>query len=135
MSRADGIITWVDVENTAVLEYGESQFDPIGFANLTDAQKQLILDEAFDIVIFSRWNTLCFDGRRYYCAHKGMLAVTAAAGQGTTGSENIGSVSVSSTLAVNNPTAEQGFLETHFGRQYYNLRQTIIRRNQRGRVY
>lgn len=135
MSRANGIITWTEVENTAVLEFGESQFDPIGFANLTDAQKQLILDESFDVVIFEKWKTLCFDGRRYYCAHKAVLAVTPPAGQGTLAGENIGAVSTSNTMAVNNPSAEQGILETHFGRQYNQLRQTIKRRNQRGRVY
>ncbi len=135
MSKLDGVIAWADVENTAVLEYGESKFDPLGFANLTDAQKQLILDEAEEVILFSRWRTLAFDGRRYYAAHKGMLAVTAAAGQGTLGNESVGSVSVSNTMAVNNPGADQGILETHFGRQYDQLRNIAMQRNIRGRVY
>ncbi len=52
-----------------------------------------------------------------------MLAVTAAPGKGSHSGESIGTISVADTLAVNNPSALEGYLETHFGRQWFNLEQ------------
>lgn len=134
-TEAESQITWEDVLNTAILEASESELDPTGLNNFTDRQKEMIINEANRVVLFARWQDLTFDGRRYYATHKAMLAITIAAGQGTTSSENIGSVSVGMTMAVNNPTAEQGQLETHFGRQYYELKKIVMRRIQRVRQY
>jgi S-adenosylmethionine hydrolase len=123
MSIADGVITWQDVLDTAILEADQESpsFDPYSLQNFTENQQLMILDLASKKVLIARWTDLTFHGRRYYATHKAMLAITPAAGEGTTGSESIGGVSVSKTLAVNNPSAEQGILETHFGRQYWEL--------------
>jgi hypothetical protein len=126
MPQNDGVIFWDDVLATAVLEAYESKLDPVGLENIPEKVRELILNESNLVVKFEIWGDYCFDGRRYYAAHKAALAVTPSAGQGTIGSESVGSVSVSSTLAVNNPSPQEGILETHFGRQYYQLQRIVV---------
>jgi hypothetical protein len=121
-TEAESIIVWDDIINTAVLEAAVSKFNPAGLSNVSEASQELILEEANREVLYFRWQARTFDGRRYYATHKAMLAVTGAAGKGSHSGESIGSISVSDTMAVNNPDAKDGQLETHFGRQYHELR-------------
>jgi len=130
-TEEQSIITWQDVEATAVLEFAESEFDPAGLANIPTFSQELILDEANRVVKFFRWSENTYDGRRYYAAHKAMLAVTEAPGKGSHSGESIGSISVSDTLAVNNPDAMNGMLETHFGRQYHELEKIVNSQRER----
>lgn len=125
-TEAQSIVVWKDVEITAVLEIAVSEFDPAGLANIPEASQAVILEEANEEVLFFRWGKRTYDGRRYYATHKAMLAVTAAPGKGSHSGESIGSISVSDTLAVNNPSALEGMLETHFGRQWFELRKKAL---------
>lgn len=140
MTEAESQITWEDVMDTAVIAFRDAgitgdEFSPTELDNLTDRQKQLILNETNRVVLYSRWKDLTFDGRRYYSAHKAILLYTPSAGQGTTSNESVGSVSVSMTMPVNNPSAEQGILETHLGRQYDQLLRRVTNRIQKVRIY
>jgi hypothetical protein len=119
-------VLWEHIEQTAVFEWVVSKFDPSGLANIPPASQVLILEEANREVKYFRWQGRTFDGRRYYATHKAMLAVTAGPGKGSHSGESIGSISVADTLAVNNPSALEGYLETHFGRQFFNLEQKTI---------
>ena len=130
-TEEQSVVTWEHVKLTAVLEQAVSEFDPSGLANIPKASQDLILDEANREVLFFRWNQRTFDGRRYYATHKAMLAVTAAPGKGSHSGESIGSISVSDTLAVNNPTALEGMLETHFGRQWFELQKKVFSQQNR----
>ncbi len=127
-TEAESVIVWEDVKLTAYLEHEVSKFNPAGLANISEAAQAYILEEANDEVIYLRWGPKrTFHGRRYYAAHKAMLAVTGAAGKGSHSGESIGSISVSDTMAVNNPDAMNGMLETHFGRQWYELQKKVKR--------
>lgn len=125
-TESESIVTWEHVKLTAVLEFAVSEFDPSGLAQLSEAAQDLILEEANREVLYVRWLGRAFDGRRYYAAHKAMLTVTAAPGKGSHSGESIGSISVSDTLAVNNPSSKDGMEETHFGRQWFELRKTVF---------
>ena len=130
-TEEQSIVTWEDVKNTAIFEMVVSKFDPGGLANIPEASQDLILEEANREVKFFRWKGRTFDGRRYYATHKAMLAVTAAPGKGSHSGESIGSISVADTLAVNNPSAKEGMLETHFGRQWFELQKKVFSQQNR----
>lgn len=132
-TEAESIVTWKDVEATAVLEFAASEFDPSGISNIPPVAQEIILDEANEDILFFRFGRFTYNARRYWATHKAMLAVTEAPGKGSHSGESIGSISVSDTLAVNNPTAEQGVLETHFGRQYWDQMKKAD--SQRARVH
>ncbi len=126
-TEAESIVTWEDIKLTAFLEHAVSEFNPAGLANIPIAAQDLILEEANREILYLRWAGRTFDGRRYYATHKAMLTVTGAAGKGSHSGESIGSISVSDTMAVNNPDAMNGMLETHFGRQWYELQKKVKR--------
>lgn len=130
-TETESIVTWEHVKLTAILEVAVSKFDPAGLVNIPPAAQELILEEANREVKFFRWAGRTFDGRRYYATHKAMLTVTAAPGKGSHSGESIGSISVSDTLAVNNPTALEGMLETHFGRQWFGLQEKVFSQQDR----
>jgi len=133
MTILNGEIVWQDVLDTAILEADQESlsFDPYSLQNFNDNQKTMILHLAEQKCFFVRWGILTFHGRRFYAAHKAALAITPASGEGTTGSESVGNISISKTMPVNNPSAEQGILETHFGRQYYELLTENVNKRQR----
>ena len=134
MSVSDGVITWDDVLLVAEEERASSETDPSGFANISDRQKDFFIALANNVISFERYEELTYFARCYYVAHRAILSVTQAAGQGTVSSESIGGVSVSNTMPVNNPSADQGILETHFGRQYYDLKQ-IVKSRLKNRIF
>ena len=123
MTIENGEITWQDVLDTAILEADQEgvSFDPYSIQNFTENQKTMILDLTSKKVLFVRWTDLTYHGRRYYAAHKAVMSITASAGEGTISGEGIGSVSINKNQSTLNPSAEQGILETHFGRQYWEL--------------
>jgi hypothetical protein len=124
MSTADGLIVWDDVLRVAKYEAQDSGIDPNVISNFPESDREWFIQEAYNFVSAVRHGFVyAYYMRVYYTAHKAVLSLTPAAGKGTTGSESIGGVSVTNTLAVNNPTAEQGVLETHFGRQYHTWRE------------
>lgn len=110
-------ITWEDIKNTAI-----ELIDDLD--EFTPAQQKLVLDTATRRVPEARFNADTFDARRYYAAHLAAIAITPPAGEGTRSSESIDSFSTGVTLAVNNPTAKQNFLETVYGRVYWNILET-----------
>lgn len=110
-------ITWEDVKNTAIDIIDELDA-------FTPAQEKLVLNMAHRRVPKVRFNDDTFDARRYYAAHQAAMMVGPAAGEGTQANESIGSVSAGVTLAVNNPTPDENFLATTYGREYWNLLQT-----------
>jgi hypothetical protein len=56
--------------------------------------------------------------QKYWAAHLANQVFTLAAGEGAETTENIGSVSASRNQPVNNPQANEGHLETTYGRTY-----------------
>jgi hypothetical protein len=113
-------ITWEDVLNTALGERDSME----GF---TPPQQELILSEATARVPSVRFGAMTFHARRYLAAHMAAMMTQVSAGQGTIASTSIGGISTSSTMPVNNPTAEQNLLSTVYGRQYYEIRKSKVR--------
>lgn len=56
--------------------------------------------------------------QQYWAAHVAAQTFVLPAGEGAETTENIGSVSAARNQPVNNPHADQGHLETVYGRQY-----------------
>jgi len=110
-------ITWEDVKNTAV----DIREDLDGF---TQPEQDLIINLVNTQLTTAKYDSKTFDCRRFLAAHLAALALTPPAGEGTRAGESIGSVSTSVTLAVNNPTAKEGLLETQYGRQFWTWMQS-----------
>ena len=112
-------ITWDDVMNTAV-DIADD------LAELTLAQQDLILNLVNARITKSRYITDIdtFTARRFLAAHAATKAITPPAGEGTRSSETIGSISTGVTLAVNNPTPQNGILETQYGRDFWSWMQS-----------
>ena len=108
-------ITFDDVMDTAL---DESE----GLNNFTPSQRKLVIDMATRKVPQANYREDTFDARRFLAAHIAVMMLQPSAGEGTEASSNIGSVSVSHTMPVNNPTAKQNILSTIYGRQYVDLR-------------
>lgn len=105
-------------------------------AAFTVPQQDLILAEAYLEVPEFLWDKEDTGSggwtrilRTYWAAHIAVQSTIESAGEGANTSENIGSVSSSNNQSVNNPSAKEGDLETHYGRTYFNYRQKLRGRN------
>ena len=107
-------ITWDNVLDTALDERDILEL-------FTTSQQNMILDQVHLEVQESAFYDVTFDARRYLAAHLAVVSGGPSAGQGTVSSQSLGSVSIGTTMPVNNPTAEQTILETVYGRQYDRL--------------
>lgn len=104
-------ITWDDVLATAKAEAED-------LSTFSASEQEMILEETYCHVPD---NYGCYTKilRRYWAADRAVQSLVLAAGEGAKTNENIGSVSAGQNQPVNNPTAEQGHLETTYGRSYY----------------
>lgn len=73
-----------------------------------------------------KFGDLYKEGFTYLAAHAAMMFQTRSAGEGTLSSESLGEFSQGFTMAVNNPTPDKNILTTIYGRQYVEIRATIV---------
>jgi hypothetical protein len=109
-------ITWEHVLATAKAESDRLE-------QFSQFERELVIDHVNLMVSDNDYQSEAYalEVRRYLAAHIAVLAVTRAAGEGSLGSESIGGVSRSLTMAVNNPTAQENTLSTQYGRMYWEL--------------
>jgi hypothetical protein len=74
----------------------------------------------------TKFGDLYKEGFTYLAAHAAVMMVTRAAGEGTLSGESLGEFSQSFTMAVNNPTPDKNILSTIYGRQYTEIRDTVV---------
>lgn len=103
-------IVWDDVLATA-----KSIKDKL--ALFTVAEQNIIIEEA-ECHVPETYGKLTKTLRRYWAAHIAEQSTLESAGEGAFTGESIGSVSSSKNQPVNNPQADQGQLETTYGRTY-----------------
>jgi len=105
-------ITWDDVLATA-----KSIEDKL--ALFTAEEQEMIIDEA-NCHVPETYGKLTKILRRYWAAHVAEQSTLESAGEGAFTTEVIGSISSAKNQPVNNPTADQYWGETHYGRAYFN---------------
>jgi hypothetical protein len=108
------VITWDTVLDTAIIERDTLEL-------FTTSQQNLILNQVNLQIQESFFYDFTFDARRYLAAHLAIIAVGPAAGEGTVSQQSIGSISIGTTMPVNNPTPDQTTLSTAYGREYNEI--------------
>lgn len=103
-------ITWAHVLATA-----KSIRDKL--ADFTVEEQEIIIDEA-NCHVPETYGKLTKTLRRYWAAHIAEQSTLESAGEGAFTTESIGGVSSSKNQPVNNPQANEGHLETTYGRMY-----------------
>lgn len=111
-------ITFDDVLNVAVKEDKKLE-------TLTQQQRDFCLTFASKIVHVEQYGDLTDEAQTYLAGHYAMKMVTRSAGEGSISSESLGEISRTVTMEVNNPTAKEGLLTTIYGRQFYEIRDTM----------
>ena len=105
-------ITWEDVLATA-----KSISDKL--ATFTPEEQEMIIEET-NCHVPETYGKLTKILRRYWAAHIAEQSTLDSAGEGAYTSESIGGITSSKNQPVNNPQADQGHLETTYGRMYYH---------------
>ncbi len=105
-------IVWEDVLITAKEAVINAQL--VAF---TVPEQDAIIEEA-ECFVPETYGKLTKILRRYYAAHIAAQSLVEPAGEGANTNESIGSVSSGRNQAVNNPQADEGILETVYGRMY-----------------
>jgi len=93
---------------------------------LSTRQWDFIFTMVDKLVAQLRFGDLYKEGFTYLSAHAAVMMTTRSAGEGTLSGESLGEFSQSFTMAVNNPTPMQNILSTIYGRQYTEIRDTIV---------
>ena len=123
MTEEESYITWEDVKHTAMEEAESLEEYPVGL------QKRIIYMATLKTP-YAKYKSFSHEMRCLLAAHMAVKRKIQPAGEGTISSSSIGSVSVTNTMEVNNPTARESLLSTSYGREYYeykkNLRTLII---------
>lgn len=115
-------ITWDEVKLTA-------KNIAVDLEKFTTEARNMILAEAnceVPEVYGDGWTQIL---RRYWAAHIATQSTLESAGEGAIVSAVIGSISSAKNQPVNNPSAEQYWGETHYGRAYFNYIQKFKERN------
>lgn len=107
-------LTWQDVINTAPNEAAQLELFTIGQQNkiITRVEAMAKAELFYEDLQLAQ---------ELLAAHFATSALGEAAGRGSLSSENIGGVSVSYTMPVNNPTPNKPWLSTWYGREYNQL--------------
>lgn len=114
-------IVWADV--LAVVK------DAVANAKLaafSEPDQDVILEET-ECYVPETYGKLTKTLRRYWAAHVAVQTIVEPAGDGAFTSESIGSVNSSKNQPVNNPQADQGHLETAYGRTFHVLRENFMK--------
>lgn len=115
-------ITWDDVKLTAKDIANK-------LAAFTVEAQDMILAEAnceVPEIYGDGWTQIL---RRYWAAHIAEQSTLESAGEGAIVSAVIGSINSAKNQPVNNPSAEQYWGETHYGRAYFNYIEKFQKRN------
>ena len=89
-------------------------------------EQDVILEET-ECYVPETYGKLTKTLRRYWAAHIAVQTVVEPAGEGSNTNENIGSVNAGRNQAVNNPQADEGHLETVYGRTFNEYRTNFMK--------
>ena len=129
---ADVLITWPEV--VAIANAVKDELEDIPVATQNELMEQAAAYTHVKVIVscsgFKRFigqpehDVFIKAMQMYRAAHLGANVDVDPAGEGAQTGENIGSVSLSRNQAVNNPQADQGFLETIYGRNFHDYLET-----------
>jgi len=114
-------IFWVDV--LAVVKDVEANAELAAFSV---PDQDVILEET-ECYVPETYGKLTKVLRRYWAAHVAVQTIIEPAGEGANTNESIGTVNAGRNQAVNNPQADEGGLETVYGRTFHVLRDNFVK--------